>query len=183
MAKGKAMTAETANGIRQMYEQGELNKSKLARIFGVSVHSVYQAIGKEDPASRREKRQEAMGRIAGTMTDRIEALLNSVKEIPKGASYQQRMVAIGILTDKVEKLDKRLEEAKHDDVLAALPMPETVEAMAAALRSEIRQVNFILNLVPEGRQIVEDARRIEIETSRPIVDAEVLDISDLDGGQ
>jgi uncharacterized protein with ATP-grasp and redox domains len=183
VARGKSLPQETIDGVKKMYEQ-EPNKNKLARMFGISRRSVFNILGKVDPDEQRERRQEAMGRMADTMAARVEDLLDSVKKIPEKASYQQRMVAIGILTDKIDRIDKRLEESKREDAIAALPMPETVEAMAAALRSEIRQVNFILNLTPEGGRMIEEARRLEAQIGTPIVDAEVIDsISDLDGAK
>ncbi len=178
----KATPQEKIDYIRKMYED-EPNKAKIARMLGVSVRTVYRALGKEDPESQREKRREAMGRITGTMTDRIEALLDSVREIPANASYTQRMVAIGILSDKVEKMDKRMEDSTREDMIAALPIPETVEAMAAALRNEIRQVNLVLQIVPEGPKVIEEARQLEDRTGQKLIEAEFLDIADLDGGK
>lgn len=167
---------EVFEGIRLMYET-EPNKSKIARMFNVSKSTVYKALGKTDPEEQRERRREAMGRIAGKMTAKIETLMDGL-DVPENATPMQKATIVGILTDKVEKLDKRLEDAEREDEIQANPLPETVEALAGVLRNEIRAMGFILKL-DEAKPIVAEVEKI---VSTKIVDAEVLSLDDLYGG-
>jgi len=176
-SKGPGSIApETFEGIRQMYET-EPNKSKIARMFGVSLSTVYKALGKVDPEEQRERRRASMGRIAEKMVSRVETLVDGL-EIPEEATYMQRATVIGILTDKVEKLDKRLEESQKEDDQQAAPLPETVEALAGILRNEIRALGHILHL-DEAKPIVQEVKKF---VEAKVVEAEVLSIEDLYGG-
>lgn len=178
----KPIPEETLQAIRTMYET-EKNKAKLARVFSVSISTVYKALGKQDPETQREERSERMGRIAGSMAQRIEELVNGL-ETPENATYMQKATVVGILTDKLEKLDKRLAESKQEEVLASLPMPETVEALAGALRNDIRSIAFVLQLNPAADKLVREVRQIEAELDRKLVpvEAEIESIDDIDAG-
>ena len=176
---GKLIAADTLDGIRKMYED-EKNKSKLARMFGVSLTTVYKAIGKEDPTEQNERRREGMAKAADHMQVTIEQLARDLQTVPPNASYQQKAVVLGILSDKVERIDKRLEEAKHEDDVAAMPMPETIEALAGALRNDLRSISFVFNL-GVGEDLEKEVRSVEKVTGQKIIDAEVLSLDDLDG--
>lgn len=170
---------ETFEGIKKMYLE-EPNKAKLARMFGVSLSTIYRALGKVDPETQREVRNEAMARILGKMSTAVEALVDDLQVAPEDASYMQKATVAGILTDKIEKLDKRLAESKHEDILASIPLPETVEAMAGALRNELRSVETILQLNSAAAGIVAEVRRMERNIGQRLVAVDVTDVTTID---
>jgi hypothetical protein len=183
MGKGKTLTKDQTDAIRLMAVD-EPNREKLARMFGVSRATIYKTLGKVDPEIQREQRHEAMGAIAGRMTGQIRALLDSIENIPANASFQQKAVVLGILSDKLEKIDKRLAESKIEDKFDAIPLPETVEAMLGAIRNEIRVLAPMLQLGLDDKVLAE-AKAIEEKTGAKIIDVEyteIRSIDDIDGG-
>lgn len=179
--KGVEIPQETLQGIRDMYFiHGERNKAKLQRMFGVSRMSVYRALGKTDPDDAREARQDKMAKLADNLADQAMALAEGLKDVPENVAWSQRVIALGIMTDKVEKLDKRLGESRIEEAMEAAPIPETIEALAGALRNELRAIGPMIQLLPVAVEI----KQTEQATGHRLIEVprSIAHIDDLDGG-
>jgi hypothetical protein len=159
--------------------EAETNKAKIARAFGVSVSTVYKTLGKVDPAEQRERRNEAMAQHAEIMQSKISEILKNF-DIPASASLTQKGVILGILTDKVDKIDRRLSESKQEDAAEAAPVPATIEGMMAALRNEMRAIGVIVVERAEPA-LVAEVRRTEVELGHKLIDVEGEIVDGIDG--
>jgi len=179
--KGVEIPQETLQGIRDMYHiHGEHNKAKLQRMFGVSRMTVYRALGKTDPDEAREGRQDKMAKLADSLADQALHIADSIKDIPDNASWSQKAVVLGIITDKIEKIDKRLSESRIEEAMEASPIPETIEALAGALRNELRAIGPMIQLLPVAVEI----KQAEQATGHRLIEVShtIEHIDDLDGG-
>jgi len=159
---------------------GEHNKAKLQRMFGVSRMTVYRALGKTDPDEAREGRQDKMAKLADSLADQALHIADSIKDIPDNASWSQKAVVLGIITDKIEKIDKRLSESRIEEAMEASPIPETIEALAGALRNELRAIGPMIQLLPVAVEI----KQAEQATGHRLIEVShtIEHIDDLDGG-
>lgn len=181
--RGQKLPEHIVQGIRQMYAV-EQNKSLVARAFNVNLSTVYRVLGREDPEIARERRREALGRLAAKLSDNAEKLVDDLSTTPEDASYMQKATVMGITVDKLEKLDKRLDDQHKDDkleVAGLTAVPNSVEEIQGMLRNDLRFLVGVLGasvlqgLLPkEQRDVVEDDLRV--------VEAEVKKLGDLDIG-
>lgn len=176
--KGQKLPSHVKEGIKQMFLV-EPNKSLIARTFGVNLSTVYRTLGKEDPEVVREKRREAMARVAGKISEHVEQMVDNITP-PDDASYMQKMTGFGIAVDKLVNLDKRLDEQQKDAKVESgemLALPEDVESIMGLIRNDMRGLSVLLGVQFASPQ----ARDVEAE----IVDAqaeEILQLADLDVG-
>jgi hypothetical protein len=177
--QGQKLPSHVREGIKQMYLV-EPNKSLIARTFGVNLSTVYRILGKEDPEVVREARQEAMARLASKASKHAEAIIDNL-EVPEDASYLQKMTGFGIAVDKVEKLDKRLDEKQKDARVESgeiMALPDDIESITGLIRNDLRGLSVLLGIqfagLPQSRAV--DAEVVEEQAE------EVLKLSDLDVG-
>lgn len=175
--QGAKLPAHIEEGIKQMYAV-ENNKAAVARAFNVNISTVYRVLKKEDPEVAREKRTEALGKLATKLSENALKLADDVAEIPENAAWGQKGIMLGIQVDKIEKLDKRLDEKRRLDQVDAgevLALPEDVESIRGMLRNDLKEIAVFL-----GLKITTTGEEIEEEQLAQIVEAEVTKIADLD---
>jgi hypothetical protein len=181
--QGQPLPAHVVEGIKQMYA-AEGNKSLVARAFNVNLSTVYRVLGREDPEIARERRREALGQLASKLSDNALRLADDLSTVPEDASYMQKATVMGITVDKVEKLDKRLDDQHKDDRAEAgelVAMPNSIDEIHGLLRNDLRFLVGVLGasvlqgLVPKEHQ---DNLTDELQA----VEAEVEKLSDLDIG-
>jgi hypothetical protein len=179
--QGQKLPDHVAEGIRQMYSM-EPNKALVARTFGVNLSTVYKVLGKEDPEVLREKRREAMSKIASKMTDRVVELVDDLAP-PPDASYMQKATATGILTDKVAVLDKRLMEHEQNDKVESgeiNALPENIEALVGIVRNDLKSLTMVLG-VKFGSELLEKVKEVEDSLGTKLVESpEITKLSDFD---
>jgi len=161
----------------------EPNKALVARTFGVNMSTVYKVLGKEDPEVIREKRREAMSKIASKMTDRVLELVDDLAP-PEDASYMQKATATGIITDKIAVLDKRLMEHEQNDKIEAgdiNALPENLEALVGLVKNDLKSLTMVLGVRFGDSGLMEKVREVEDTLGAKLVESpEIRNISDLD---
>lgn len=175
--QGAKLPEHIIEGIKQMYAL-EGNKAAVARAFNVNLSTVYRVLGREDPETARERRAEALGKLASKASEKAQALIDNL-EPPEDATYMQKATAFGIIVDKVEKLDKRLDEKHRLDQFDAgevLALPEDVEAVKGMIRNDLKELAVFI-----GLKFADLAKLPEPELAK-IVEAEVTKLSDMDPG-
>jgi predicted transcriptional regulator len=172
--------------IYQMVAMGHTKRS-IAKMLGIDESTVYRTLKRRSPQELLEERKEAMARIASKMTAHVEASIDQL-EIPENASYVQRMTGIGIGTDKIAVLDRRLQE--HEDREATggpgVQVPNSIEALVGAIRNDLRGGGLLtllqVRLDKDGDTLGESVRKLEEELSVKLIEAEVTKLEDLDVG-
>jgi transposase-like protein len=165
--------------VRQLYAIDQ-NKSHIARTLGINLSTVYRILKQEDPEVAREKRREALGRLASKAAGKAEDLIDNL-EPPEEATYMQRATGFGILTDKVVALDKRLDDQHKDDKIEAgemLQPPEDVEALAGLIRNDLREIGSMIG----GAFTQALEKKVDPVAAAVEVEAVVTNLSDLDPG-
>lgn len=180
--QGQKLPKHVEEAVRQMYAV-EPNKSLIARTLHLNLSTVYRILKKEDPEIQRERRREAMGKLASKLTDNALTLADEVAKIPEDATYMQKATSLGIQVDKIEKLDKRLDEQHKDDKLESgemFQLPTDVESLAGLIRNDLREIGSML-----GYALIRGTEGLLKDTSKaPVfVDAEITSINDLDPGE
>ena len=176
--QGQKLPADVIEGIKQMYAL-EGNKSLVARRFNVNLSTVYRVLGKEDPEVARENRREALGKLASKLSENALNLVEDVADIPEDATWYQKQIAMGITVDKVEKVDKRLDEKYRTDQIDAgevMAIPEDVEVIKGMIRNDIKELAVFIGMK------LGETDNVPTEDLGRIVEAEVTKLSDLDAG-
>lgn len=177
--KGQKLPSDVQEGIRQMFAL-EGNKSLVARRFNVNLSTVYRVLGKEDPEIARENRREALGKLASKLSENALNLVDDVSAIPEDATWYQKNIAMGITVDKVEKIDKRLDEKYRLDQIDSgevMAIPEDVEVIKGMIRNDIKELAVFI-----GMKLGVDTGNLGDDDLIKFVEAEVTTLSDLDGG-
>lgn len=186
MTKGDhVMTPAQQETILQLLSLGH-TKASIARAVGVNKSTVYRFLKKQSPDELRESRREAMERIAGRITQHVEAQIDRLDPDEK-MSYLQRMTGIGIGVDKMAVIDRRIQE--HDDRdTGSGPgqlIPNSIEALVGAIRNDLRGGLLTLlqvRLDKDGDTLESSVRELETKMGVNLIEAEVTKLSDLDVG-
>ena len=179
------MTPVQQEAIAQMVAVG-MTKMDIAKQMGIDVSTVYRIMKRRDPKQMKEERREAMERIASKLSGLVERTLETL-EPPDDASYMQRQTGMGIMTDKLAVVDRRLQEHEDREVGAGafgVAIPGSIEALVGAIRNDLRGCGLLtllqVRLDKDGDTLGESVQKLEEQMGLKLVEAEVTKIGDLD---
>jgi hypothetical protein len=177
--QGDKLPEALKEAIRQMYAI-EPNKAFIAREMGLHYSTVCRILNHEDPEVARERRREAMSKLAGTITDNAQNLAEDIGRVPEDATFMQKATAFGIQVDKLEKLDRRLDEQYKDDKFESgqPALPENVEQLAGMIRNDLKALSGLIGYKLDPGEDPAEAVKTLTEKIK-VVEAEVTKVDDL----
>jgi hypothetical protein len=179
--KGAALPDTVREGILQSVAMGN-TKKMTAEMFGVDITTVYRVLKKVDPEIQKERRREALAKIAGDVSVKVQQHLETLE--PDGdATYMQRATVTGILTDKLVALDKRISDNEKDEMISEGTMvPESIEALVGVIKNDLREVSTIVGIKFGNAGSGEEAqlKKLEEELAARMVEIDQDEVRKMD---
>jgi hypothetical protein len=152
--QGKEPSAYDREAIVQLYALTN-NKSEVARRLGYHIRTVTKHLREATPKEIAAAREMTVGRLAGKIHEKAEALIDSVTEKDwengtdkqgkrTGPSLMQKVTAAAILTDKRIALGNFINAAREEaSAGTGALVPQDIPGLISSIQNKIKTIDVL----------------------------------------